>query len=60
MEASPYGALALAQVNSDYRIIVGRWGLLEPGTSNALRVNHYSLEPNGYWSTPEGLNATRR
>jgi len=54
-----YGALALEQVNRDYRIVVGQWELPEPETGNALRINYYSLEPNGYWSTPEGLNATR-
>lgn len=54
-----YGASALGQVNPVYRIIVGRWQLPEAGTLPALRVNYYTVEANGYWSTQEGLNTTK-
>jgi hypothetical protein len=54
-----YGALALARVNSNYRIVVGRWELPEAGNLDALRVNYYTLDPSEYWSTAEGLDKTR-
>jgi hypothetical protein len=54
-----YGALALGQVNPAYRMVVSRWDLPEAGNRPALRVNYYSMEANGYWSTQEGLNATK-
>ena len=54
-----YGALELQREHPDHRIVVGRWELPESGSNAALRINYYTLEANGYWSTPEGLNATK-
>ena len=54
-----YGALAFGQVDSKYRVAVSKWELPPADSLPALRVNYYSMEPDEYWSTQEGLNKTR-
>ncbi len=54
-----YGAGDVERSNPAYKILVGRWELPAAEITPAFRINFYSMGPEGYWSTREGLATTR-
>ena len=54
-----YGTLVMGQADPKYRSAVGQWELPPAESLPTLRVNYYSMGPEEYWSTQEGLEKTR-
>jgi hypothetical protein len=54
-----FGALAMMQEKPSYRVAIKQWELPDAGDLPSLRVNYYSMDATGYWSTSEGLEATK-